>query len=107
VATQVNRVALVTGAGRGIGAAIAIELAAQGARVVVNYAERADDANATAEAIRAAGGDAFCAQADVQNPQQLERLFAAVAQKYGRLDILVNNAGVGGTAMLDVRCRHD
>ncbi|HEY2807502.1 MAG TPA: glucose 1-dehydrogenase [Steroidobacteraceae bacterium] len=101
MATQVNRVALVTGAGRGIGAAIALELAAQGARVVVNYAERADDANSTVAAIRAAGGDAFSAQADVQDPQQLARLFAAVSQKYGRLDILVNNAGVGGTAMLD------
>jgi 3-oxoacyl-[acyl-carrier protein] reductase len=68
---------------------------------VVNYAERADDANSTVAAIRAAGGDAFSAQADVQDPQQLARLFAAVSQKYGRLDILVNNAGVGGTAMLD------
>lgn len=101
MSTLADRVAVVTGAGRGIGAAIALELAANGAQVVVNYAARSDTAHATVAAIQAAGGRAFAERADVQDPQQLDRLFATVAERCGRLDILVNNAGVGGTAMLE------
>jgi 3-oxoacyl-[acyl-carrier protein] reductase len=101
VSTLAQRVALVTGAGRGIGAAIASELAAHGAQVVVNYTARADTAEATVAAIKAAGGRAFAERADVKDPRQVEKLFATVRERCGRLDILVNNAGVGGTAMLE------
>ena len=101
MSTLAQRVALVTGAGRGIGAAIACELAANGAQVVVNYATRSDTAQATVAAIQAAGGRAFAERADVQDPQQLERLFGTITERCGRLDVLVNNAGVGGTAMLE------
>lgn len=94
------KVALVTGASRGIGAAIARELAAQGTRVAVNYARRADAARATADDIVRAGGSAFVVQANVEVEGELDRLFATVLEKYGRLDILVNNAGVGAMAPL-------
>jgi 3-oxoacyl-[acyl-carrier protein] reductase len=101
VSTLAQRVALVTGAGRGIGAAIARELAANGAHVVVNYVARSDTADATVAAIQSAGGRAFAEKADLQDPRQLERLFATVMERCGRLDILVNNAGIAATSMLD------
>jgi 3-oxoacyl-[acyl-carrier protein] reductase len=92
-----GRVAVVTGAGRGLGAAIADELAAQGATVVV--ADRdADLVGATAERLRAAGRMATPAMADVSDPDQVTALFDATVAEHGRLDILVNNAGVGAVA---------
>jgi 3-oxoacyl-[acyl-carrier protein] reductase len=88
-----GKVAIVTGASKGIGAAIATELASQGASVVVNYASSKTDGERVAAAIVAAGGKAIAVGADVADPAQIDHLFAAAKQAYGHLDILVNNAG--------------
>ncbi len=89
-----RRVALVTGASRGIGRAIAERLARDGTAVVVNYRQQAAAAEAVAAAIRAAGGEAIAVGADVAQPAEVERLVAAALATFGRLDILVNNAGI-------------
>jgi 3-oxoacyl-[acyl-carrier protein] reductase len=89
-----GRVALVTGASRGIGKAIALALAQQGAKVAVNYLSRAGDADAVAAAIRANGGTAVAVPADVSAPAAVERMIAAVTAQLGPVDVLVNNAGV-------------
>lgn len=89
-----GKVALVTGASKGIGAGIAKGLAAAGAAVVVNYASDEAGANATVEAIANSGGRATAVQGDVSRPADIKRIFEAVQNAYGRLDILVNNAGV-------------
>jgi 3-oxoacyl-[acyl-carrier protein] reductase len=88
-----DRVALVTGAGRGIGRAIAATLAGAGAQVVVNYQQNATAAEETVAAITAAGGTAQAVQADVSQGVEVERLFKTTLETYGQLDILVNNAG--------------
>lgn len=88
------RVALVTGASKGIGAGIAKELAAAGAAVVVNYASDQAGAEAVAATIIAAGGRATPIQADIAKAADIARLFEQAAQAFGALDILVNNAGV-------------
>jgi 3-oxoacyl-[acyl-carrier protein] reductase len=88
-----GKAALVTGASRGIGRAIALELARQGARILVNYAKDSDGANAGVEAIRAAGGEAQAMQADVADYKAAENLVKATIAAYGAVDILVNNAG--------------
>jgi 3-oxoacyl-[acyl-carrier protein] reductase len=85
-------VALVTGASRGIGRAIAVALAARGARVAVHYAARAAAAEETLAALSGDGHAAFAA--DVADPAACERLVAEVATRFGRLDVLVNNAGI-------------
>ncbi|MDH5832820.1 SDR family oxidoreductase [Luteimonas kalidii] len=87
-------VALVTGSSRGIGAAIAQRLAADGHAVVVNYAGRRDDAERVVERIADAGGDAIALQADVADPGAVRRLFDATEARFGGIDVLVNNAGV-------------
>ncbi|TWT31129.1 3-oxoacyl-[acyl-carrier-protein] reductase FabG [Posidoniimonas corsicana] len=89
-----NKTAIVTGASRGIGAAIAKKLAAQGARVAVNYASSEGDAAAVVGEITDAGGQAMAVQADVSQPDQAAQLFDAAESKFGQVDILVNNAGV-------------
>ncbi len=89
-----GRVALVTGASRGIGSACAKSLAAAGAQVVLNYHKSAEKAGALVEDIRAAGGKAECIGADVSDPHQVGRLFDHMQKTYGRIDILVNNAGI-------------
>ena len=88
------RTAIVTGASRGIGAAIAQRLARDGLRVVVNYAGRAADAQIVAQAITDAGGQAIAVQADVADPAAVARLFDQALQAFGSVDVLVNNAGV-------------
>lgn len=90
-----NRVALVTGASRGIGQAAAVALAAAGARVMVNYHQTREGADETVRRIAQTGGEACAVQADVGEVGQIERLFAAVVERFGRLDIYVNNANAG------------
>ncbi|MDP2872205.1 MAG: SDR family NAD(P)-dependent oxidoreductase [Bacillota bacterium] len=89
-----TRVALVTGSGRGLGRAIAIELARRGLAVVVNSSRNPEQAGRTAELIRAAGGQAEAVVADVSSPADVARLFEAIDRTFGRLDVLVNNAGI-------------
>ncbi len=89
-----GKVALVTGSSRGIGAAIATRLAADGAKVVVNYSRSEQEANAVASAIRAAGGEAVVVQANMGDPSQIPGLFDAAIKAFGKLDILVNNAAM-------------
>jgi 3-oxoacyl-[acyl-carrier protein] reductase len=87
-----GKVVLVTGASRGIGAAIARAFAAQQATVAVNYLRNAEAADAVVEECRAAGGDAFALQADVTDPAQCTQLVERVVEEAGRIDVLVNNA---------------
>lgn len=91
-----DRVALVTGASRGIGREIALALARRGAHVAVNYATQAEGAEAVADEIRALGRKAIVAQADVSSSADVERLVAAVNAELGPIAILINNAGILG-----------
>lgn len=91
-ATQ--RTAIVTGASRGIGRAIALRLAADGLAVTVNYAGNAAKAEETVAAIEANGGQAIAVQGDVADPQDVERLFQATLEAFGRIDVVVNSAGI-------------
>jgi 3-oxoacyl-[acyl-carrier protein] reductase len=89
-----GKVAVVTGASKGIGAGIAKALAAEGAAVVVNYASSKAGADAVVEVIKAAGGKAIAVQGDVSNEAQAKGVVDAALKEFGRLDILVNNSGV-------------
>ncbi|GAB4128570.1 MAG: 3-oxoacyl-[acyl-carrier-protein] reductase [Roseiflexaceae bacterium] len=89
-----GRVALVTGASRGIGRAIAIALANEGAKLALNYRSGASEAQALADEIAAAGGSAALFQADVSDRNNARSLIRTVAEQFGRLDVLVNNAGI-------------
>jgi 3-oxoacyl-[acyl-carrier protein] reductase len=88
-----DRIALVTGGGTGIGRATCLRLAEEGAAVLINYRKSAEEAEAVAEEIRAAGGTAVTARADVSQEQDVLRMIAEVESRWGRLDLLVNNAG--------------
>jgi len=89
-----NKVALVTGAARGIGKAIAIRFAREGARVVIDFVGKPDSASQTEKAITAAGGSCVAIEADVSNPEEVQALITGAVKAFGRLDIVVNNAGV-------------
>ncbi|MBE9051864.1 3-oxoacyl-[acyl-carrier-protein] reductase [Nostocales cyanobacterium LEGE 11386] len=95
-----NQVAIVTGASRGIGRAIALELATQGASVVVNYANSSGAADQVVAEITAAGGQAIALQADVSQADQVDTLLNTVIDKFKRIDILVNNAGITRDTLL-------
>jgi 3-oxoacyl-[acyl-carrier protein] reductase len=98
--TLEGKVALVTGASRGIGRAIAESLAAAGATTVVNYARSAEAAAAVVDTIEAAGGRAWAHGADVAEEEQVEAMVKAVLEREGRLDVLVNNAGITRDGLL-------
>jgi 3-oxoacyl-[acyl-carrier protein] reductase len=89
-----GKVAVVTGASKGIGAGIAKEFAAEGAAVVVNYASSKADADNVVDEITKGGGKAVAVQGSVANKAEVERLFAEATKAFGKIDILVNNAGV-------------
>jgi 3-oxoacyl-[acyl-carrier protein] reductase len=96
-----GKVALVTGAARGIGAAIARRLAADGAKVVVNYIHSADAARDVVREIGAAGGEAYAAQADIAQIVTHRPLVDEAIRHFGRLDVLVNNAAIAEAGLLD------
>ncbi|MCX5930559.1 MAG: 3-oxoacyl-[acyl-carrier-protein] reductase [Cyanobacteria bacterium] len=100
LAPLTGQVALVTGASRGIGRAIALELAASGAEVVVNYAASAEAAEAVVAAISAGGGRAWSYRADVSQEAEVEAMVQQVLERSGRLDVLVNNAGITRDGLL-------
>jgi NAD(P)-dependent dehydrogenase (short-subunit alcohol dehydrogenase family) len=89
-----GKVAIVTGASKGIGAAIATHLAAAGASVVVNYSSSKEGADRVVDTITKRGGKAIAAQANVAKKADLDRLFAEAKKAFNRVDILVNNAGI-------------
>ena len=92
--TNTNKVAIVTGSSRGIGAAIAKRLASDGLAVVINYAGRAADAEKVVQEIEAAGGRAIAIKADVSSPAEVAAMFDQTEATFGGIDILVNNAGI-------------
>ena len=88
-----NKVAIVTGASRGIGAAIAVKLAREGAKVVVNYHKNSEKAEEVVKKIKSSGSEAIAIKADVSDFSQVEKMVKQVVDTYGKIDILVNNAG--------------
>jgi 3-oxoacyl-[acyl-carrier protein] reductase len=96
-----DKVAVVTGASKGIGAAIARDLAAEGAAVVVNYSSSKDGADRVVGTITGRGGRAVAVQANVAKPDDIRRLFAEASKAFGKIDILVNNAGIYEFAPLE------
>lgn len=92
--TQTRKVAIVTGASRGIGAVIARKLAAEGFAVAINYASSATEASALAVELRQAGHQAMAIQADVASSADVARMFDETEQQLGKVDVLVNNAGI-------------
>jgi 3-oxoacyl-[acyl-carrier protein] reductase len=101
MASLKGKVAVVTGASKGIGAAIATRLAGEGAAVIVNYSASAAQAQAVVARIQAAGGKAKAVRADMSKPADAKRLIETAVAEFGRLDILVNNAGIYQFAPLD------
>lgn len=95
-----GQVALVTGASRGIGRATALALAAEGAKVVVNYASSSGAAEAVVAEIAGMGSEAIALQADVSQTDQVDGMISAVMEKWGRIDVLVNNAGITRDTLL-------
>jgi NAD(P)-dependent dehydrogenase (short-subunit alcohol dehydrogenase family) len=92
--TIMRKTAIVTGASRGIGRAIALRLAADGFGVVVNYAGNAAKAEEVVNEITSSGGRALAVQADVANPEDVKQLFEKTLKAFGQIDVVVNNAGI-------------
>jgi 3-oxoacyl-[acyl-carrier protein] reductase len=101
MAKLVGKVAVVTGASKGIGASIALHLAAEGAAVVVNYSSSKEGADRVVAEIAGRGGKAVAVQANVADQGEIRRLFAEAKQAFGKVDVLVNNAGVYNFAPLE------
>jgi len=95
-----GKVALVTGASRGVGKAIALQLAQEGALVMVNYAKNEKKAKEVVNAIQSSGGTALAMQADVSCLKEVEKMVDTIYERFGRIDILVNNAGVNRDELL-------
>lgn len=95
-----SNVAIITGASRGIGRAIALALASEGAKVVVNYASSSQAAEGVVAEIQGMGGEALALQADVSQAEQVDKLIQAVMEQWGQVDILVNNAGITRDTLL-------
>ncbi len=95
-----GKVAIITGASRGIGRAVALALASEGANVLVNYANSSEAAQQVVAEIAAAGGSALAFAADVSKADQVDALLDAVMEKWGRVDVLVNNAGITRDGLL-------
>ena len=91
---QNGKAAIVTGASRGIGAAVAERLASDGFNLVINHAGRPEEAEAQVGRIRQSGGTAVAVRADVSNPADIRHLFDAAEEQFGHVDVLVNNAGI-------------
>lgn len=91
---MIEQVAIVTGSSRGIGKSIALQLARDGFKVVVNYRHKQEEANKVLAEIQAAGGQGISIGADVSRPEDAQRLIDTAVQEYGRVDVLVNNAGI-------------
>ncbi|HLG24949.1 MAG TPA: 3-oxoacyl-[acyl-carrier-protein] reductase [Candidatus Nanoarchaeia archaeon] len=89
-----GKIALVTGASRGIGKAIAIELAKHNAHVIVNYSSNQKDAEEVVGEIKNLGKNSISIKADVSNPEEVKKMFGEIQSRFGRLDVLVNNAGI-------------
>src|SRR5271156_5758819 len=102
-----GKVAVVTGASKGIGAGIALELAAQGASVVVNYASSKEGAEKVVAQITKAGGKAIAVGGSVAKAEEVDKLFAETEKAFGKIDILVNNAGVYGFKPLELISEED
>ncbi|KAG4069200.1 hypothetical protein HA402_012053 [Bradysia odoriphaga] len=100
MSTLKDKIILVTGSSRGIGATIALRLAAEGAKVIVNYAGGKEAAQQVVADIQQQGGDAIALQADVSNSSDVKALFDAAITHYGRIDVLVNNAGIMLTKLI-------
>ena len=96
-----DKVAVVTGSSRGIGRAIALEFAKQGARLVVTYNREAAQADAVVQQILSGGGEAFAAQLEVRDRQSVREVFTAAYERFGRIDVLVNNAGINKRGFFD------
>ncbi|WP_438799878.1 3-oxoacyl-[acyl-carrier-protein] reductase [Alkalicoccobacillus porphyridii] len=101
-----DQVAIVTGASRGLGQAIAMELAEQGAKIVVNYAGSKERAEQVVKDIEDAGGEALAIQANVANTEEVQALIKQTVEAYGRIDILINNAGITRDNLL-IRMKED
>jgi 3-oxoacyl-[acyl-carrier protein] reductase len=95
-----NKVILVTGASRGIGAAVAKRLVSEGAKVIINYAGNQTEADQTVKELKDMGGDAIALKADVSKATDVTALFDAAIAHYGRIDVLINNAGIMITKLL-------
>ncbi|KHL05472.1 SDR family oxidoreductase [Sinomonas humi] len=102
-----DKIALITGASRGIGRQLAEQLASGGAKVVVNYKKNVGLAEDVVERLKELGGDGIAVQADVENPEDIVRLFDTVAETYGRLDYFVNNAAAAAfKRVMELRTHH-